>query len=142
MLNKETEKFEGKSNPTEKPAEVIREDPLADVSGLISKEIPPGVDRRNFLIRSAVGGAAAVMMGRSVSTQETIAKALATLPTQAPASTPAAFQRPERRQKGPGAGDDYGGRVLQSGTRTFQLAHDRSDAYYLRFLPASHQTAG
>jgi len=88
MLNKETEKFEGKSNPTEKPAEVIREDPLADVSGLISKEIPPGVDRRNFLIRSAVGGAAAVMMGRSVSTQEAIAKALATLPTQAPASTP------------------------------------------------------
>lgn len=88
MSNKETEKLEDNSDSTEKPGEVVREDPLADVSGLISKEIPPGVDRRNFLIRSAVGGAAAVMMGRSVSTQAAIAKALATLPPQNVASTP------------------------------------------------------
>src|SRR4030095_9614253 len=91
MSNKEKERFENKLNPTEKPSEVVQEDLLADVSGLISKEIPPGVDRRNFLIRSAVGGAAAVMMGRTVSTQEAIAKALATLPPTAPqaaASTP------------------------------------------------------
>src|SRR4030095_14737082 len=59
--------------------------PLADTSQLISKEVPPGVDRRNFLMRSAVGGAAAVMMGRSVSTQQAIAKALATMPPQAAA---------------------------------------------------------
>ena len=64
MSNKENEKFDDKLSSTEKPLEVVREDPLADISGLISKEIPPGVDRRNFLIRSAVGGAAAVMMGR------------------------------------------------------------------------------
>jgi L-serine dehydratase len=58
------------------------EDALASTDQLISQEIPRGVDRRNFLIRSAVGGAAAVMMGHSVSAQERTAKALATLPQQ------------------------------------------------------------
>ena len=59
------------------------EDPLASTDQLTSQEIPPGVDRRTFLMRSAVGGAAAVMMGHSVSAQERTAKALATLPPQA-----------------------------------------------------------
>jgi len=90
MSNKENEKFDGKLSSTEKLGEVVPEDPLADTSRLLSQEIPPGVDRRNFLIRSAVGGAAAVMMGRSVSAHERTTKALATLPVlpQA-ASTPA-----------------------------------------------------
>src|SRR4029453_4204427 len=65
-----------------------REDPLADTSQLISLEIPPGVDRRNFLMRSAVGGAAAVLTGCSVSPEEKTAKAVATLPPEAAASTP------------------------------------------------------
>jgi len=56
------------------------EDPLASTDQLTSQEIPPGVDRRTFLMRSAVGGAAAVMMGHTVSAQERTAKALATLP--------------------------------------------------------------
>ncbi len=56
------------------------EDPLASTDQLTSQDIPHGVDRRNFLIRSAVGGAAAVMMGHSISAQERTAKALATLP--------------------------------------------------------------
>jgi len=56
------------------------EDPLASTDQLTSQEIPPGVDRRTFLMRSAVGGAAAVMMGHSISAQERTAKALATLP--------------------------------------------------------------
>jgi L-serine dehydratase len=68
--------------------EVVREDPLADTSGLLSEEIPSGVDRRNFLMRSAVAGAAAVMTGRSVSAQERTLKSLATLPPQAPATPP------------------------------------------------------
>ena len=57
------------TNPArqKKPRDVSREDPLADTSQLLSQEIPPGVDRRSFLIRSAVGGAAAVMTGCSVS---------------------------------------------------------------------------
>src|SRR5688500_15760911 len=66
------------------------EDPLANTDQLISQEIPRGVDRRNFLIRSAVGGAAAVMMGHSVSAQERTAKALATLPQAASPKPPLA----------------------------------------------------
>jgi hypothetical protein len=76
---------DGKRGSTEKPRDVSPEDPLADTSRLISQEIPPGVDRRHFLIRSAVGGAAAVMMGRSVSAEERTAMAIATLPAQAAA---------------------------------------------------------
>jgi L-serine dehydratase len=75
-----TEKFDDRLSSTEKPGEVVPEDPLADTSRLLSQEVPRGVDRRNFLIRSAVGGAAAVMMGRSVSAHERTARALATLP--------------------------------------------------------------
>ena len=66
----------------------LSEDPLADTSRLISQEIPPGVDRRSFLIRSAVGGAAAVMTGRAVSAEERTARAIATLPPQAKAAAP------------------------------------------------------
>ncbi len=83
MSNKDNEKFDDTSRSTEKPGDVFRDDPLADTSPLISPEVPPGVDRRNFLIRSAVGGAAAVMMGRAVSAEERTAMAIATLPPQA-----------------------------------------------------------
>ena len=68
----------------------LREDPLADTSRLISQEIPPGVDRRQFLIRSAVGSAAAVMTGRAVSAEERTAKAIATMPLQVTPPKPAA----------------------------------------------------
>src|SRR4026208_1679151 len=68
--------------------DAFREDPLADTSQLISQEIPPGVDRRHFLIRSAVGGAPAVMTGRTLSAPERTAMAGATLPPQAKESTP------------------------------------------------------
>ncbi|MGC1133273.1 MAG: serine dehydratase beta chain, partial [Nitrososphaeraceae archaeon] len=88
MSNEENEKLDDNLRSSERPPEVFREDPLADTSRLISQEIPPGVDRRNFLIRSAVGGAAAVMVGRSVSAEERTAMAIATLPPQATGSTP------------------------------------------------------
>jgi L-serine dehydratase len=82
MSNRENEKFDDKLGSTEKPGEVVREDPLADTSRLISQAIPPGVDRRTFLMRSAVGGAAAVMVGSTVSAQERTAMAIATMPPQ------------------------------------------------------------
>ena len=50
--------------------EADREDPLGRTDRLISGEIPPGVDRRTFLMRSALIGATAVMLGRSVSAEE------------------------------------------------------------------------
>jgi L-serine dehydratase len=83
MSSHENEPFDGTPSSTEEDREALRQDPLADTSGLISAEIPPGVDRRNFLIRSAVGGAAAVMTGRYISAEERTAMALATMP-QAP----------------------------------------------------------
>ena len=43
----------------EKPGD----DSLLDTSSVISNTVPPGVDRRTFLMRSAVVGAAAVMSG-------------------------------------------------------------------------------
>ena len=126
-------------SPTEKPGEVAREDPLADTSGLISQEVPPGVDRRHFLIRSAVGGAAAVMMGRTVSAEERTAMAVATLPPQPQAgSAPPLSADLDVVKKGKGPGADDRGRVLQSGPGPFELAHDRPDAHHLRFLPAMH----
>ena len=75
MSKRENGKFVDRLSATEKPRAVDQEDPLADTSRLISQEVPPGVDRRDFLIRSAVGGAAAVMMGTTVSAQERVAMA-------------------------------------------------------------------
>src|SRR5215203_5339189 len=80
MSYTEKEKADDAFPATEDPRDIVADDPLADTSALISHEIPPGVDRRNFLIRSAVGGAAAVMMGRVVSAETRTAMAVATMP--------------------------------------------------------------
>ena len=103
MSNPEDEKSAHTLRPTENPRPGSREDPLADTSRLISPEIPPGVDRRNFLMRSAVGGAAAAMMGRSVSAEERTAMAIATLPPQDKGSTPplSADLDVVKKEKGP-----------------------------------------
>ncbi|HWW73964.1 MAG TPA: L-serine ammonia-lyase [Pyrinomonadaceae bacterium] len=58
------------------------EDPLGGTDRLTTQEVPPGVDRRAFLMRSAAVGAAAVMTGRLVSAQEIIHQPLAVLPPQ------------------------------------------------------------
>jgi L-serine dehydratase len=63
-------------------------DPLADITSLLSHEVPQGVDRRGFLMRTAVGGAAAVMTGCSPSAAEKTAKAVETSTPQAAPSTP------------------------------------------------------
>ena len=59
---------------------IKEDDPLDSTSDLTSREVPHGVDRRGFLIRSAVVGAAAVMTGRVVSAQERTQSAVASLP--------------------------------------------------------------
>ena len=75
MSNKENEEV----SSAEKP----REDSLLDTSGVISNEIPSGVDRRTFLMRSAVVGAAAVMTGKVVSARSRTLTAFAeSLPEQ------------------------------------------------------------
>jgi L-serine dehydratase len=55
---------------------------------LLGHEIPHGLDRRRFLMRTAVGGAAAVMTGCSPSPQEQTAKAVETAKPAAAASAP------------------------------------------------------
>src|SRR6266850_179849 len=76
-------------NKETKPNEVDCDNPLGNSDELISQEIPPGVDRRKFLMRSAVIGAAAVMTGRFVSARErTLTAVRESLPVQAPPSVP------------------------------------------------------
>jgi L-serine dehydratase len=89
MSNNEAEKSDDTSRSTATPGEAFREDPLADTRQLIAQEVPHGVDRRSFLMRTAVGGAAAVMTGCAPSPEEKTAKAVATAtPPQAAPSAP------------------------------------------------------
>jgi len=44
-----------------------RNDPLGSTSEFVSQDVPDGVDRRTFLMRSAVIGSAAVIVGNPVS---------------------------------------------------------------------------
>jgi len=91
-------------NEEMKPNEADSNDPLGNTDELISQEIPHGVDRRSFLIRSAVGGAAAVMTGNIISAHERIEKAVATLPVLPQQSTSAPPLDPKLNvvQKGKG----------------------------------------
>ncbi|HEX5886556.1 MAG TPA: L-serine ammonia-lyase [Pyrinomonadaceae bacterium] len=54
--------------------------PLAVSDQFIAQEIPPGVDRRTFLMRSAVVGATTVMLGRSLSAHERTLRSVAPPP--------------------------------------------------------------
>src|ERR1044072_3788954 len=74
MPNKQNEQFRDEVN----------EDPLADTSQVISCEIPPGVDRRTFMMRSAVVAATAVITGRTIAAQEQTARATAPAPALDP----------------------------------------------------------
>ena len=78
--------------------EVEREDPLGGAEQLLSRVIPSGVDRRTFLMRSALVGATAVLTGRSVSAEERTKRSTA--------DAAAALGGPRCRQEAEGAGDD------------------------------------
>src|SRR6185503_18581584 len=80
MSNKEIEK-DDKLSSTEKPREVAPLDPLGDdTRRLLSQEIPHGVDRRTFLMRSAVVASAVVITGKPMSAQEKVARSSAPPP--------------------------------------------------------------
>src|SRR6185369_13011011 len=53
---------------------------LDNLDPLISQEIPPGVDRRTFLMRSAVVGATTVILGRSLPAKERTLRSIAPAP--------------------------------------------------------------
>lgn len=60
------------------------DDPLAGEKRIASQAVPAGVDRRTFLMRSAVVGAAAVLTGRTVSAQERAERSTAPAPALSP----------------------------------------------------------
>jgi L-serine dehydratase len=70
-------------NPTyiDGPSEADRDDPLGSLNDVVSPKVPSGVDRRTFLMRSAVIGATAVITGTPISAQERTQRATAPAPT-------------------------------------------------------------
>src|SRR3954453_16201274 len=90
MSNKKNEQFDDELDSTN--------DPRADTTQAISHEVPTGVDRRSFLIRSAVVGAAAIMTGRTISAAERTFDAVKSMP---PALTITRGLNVHRASKGP-----------------------------------------
>ena len=109
-------------------------------STTVDVEVPEGVDRRSFLMRSAVIGAAVVITGA-----EMPARSEGRGGRRRRAAREAAgldhVPGPERGQEGQGPGDDRARRVLQGRPRPLELAHHRADADHLRLLPALHEAA-
>jgi L-serine dehydratase len=72
--------------PLNQPGEVDPNDPLGSVDEIASQKVPDGLDRRTFLMRSALIGATAVILDRPVSAQER-ADRLAGTPSPVPLSS-------------------------------------------------------
>src|SRR5947209_19226596 len=82
-----------------KPVEADRQDPLGPTDQLAPHNIPDGVDRRAFLMRSTLIGATAVMTGCAVPAEERATKSAgAAAPTPPPLS---ANLNVVKEQKGP-----------------------------------------
>ena len=73
-----------KLSSIEPPLEPVRNDPLDLTDQLDSLVIPHGVDRRTFLMRSAVIGAAVVITGSQLSCQDKTSRATAPAPSAEP----------------------------------------------------------
>jgi L-serine dehydratase len=56
--------------PVNWPVEIDPADPLRSVNEITSQKVPDGVDRRAFLMRNALIGATAIILGRPVSAQQ------------------------------------------------------------------------
>src|SRR5580765_7816516 len=67
--------------PLNQSAEIDANDPLGSVNEMASQEVPAGVDRRAFLMRSALIGATAIILDRPVSAQQKADRLAATPPT-------------------------------------------------------------
>src|SRR4051812_6934389 len=77
----------------EQPQEADREDLFGGSDNLVSQEVPPGVDRRSFLIRSAVVGAAAIMTGKTLLAAERTHEAVKSMPPPLSKSMPLPLSR-------------------------------------------------
>ena len=65
----------------DRPNETGQEDPLGSTEQLANQEVPEGVDRRTFFMRSALIGATAVILNRPVSAQQRENRSVGTPPT-------------------------------------------------------------
>src|SRR5215813_2221265 len=103
-MSKEDNSLYDSPRAIEQQNQADSEDPFGPSEHLLSQNIPPGVDRRSFLIRSAVVGAAAVMTGNVVSARTRTLKAFAeSLPEpQNPVTAPALSSDLEVVKKGKG----------------------------------------
>jgi L-serine dehydratase len=67
--------------PLDRSCEIDPNDPLGSVDDIISQKVPEGVDRRAFLMRSALIGATAIILDRPMSAQLRANKLAGTPPT-------------------------------------------------------------
>jgi L-serine dehydratase len=75
-------------------------DPLGSTDDVTSREIPSGVDRRTFLMRSAVVSAAVIITGNEMSAKEMVARSTASPPAR-PATSLMYLIEKEKQAKGP-----------------------------------------
>ena len=80
MSEKENETLDETKGSTSRSPESTMTDPFVGAVDLTSPAVPPGVDRRKFLMRSAVVGAAAMMTGKSLLAAERTTEAVKSLP--------------------------------------------------------------
>jgi L-serine dehydratase len=84
------------------PNKAQQPDPLTNTGELVSQEVPTGVDRRTFIMRSAVVGATSVILGRSISASERTERSTAPPPYQAQSAPPlSADLNVVKKEKGP-----------------------------------------
>ena len=103
-----------------------------------TSDLPDGVDRRAFMMRSALIGAMAVITGCSEGPASTGRSAC-----RSPPATPAPPLSEELHvaPKSEGADPHDSRRILQSRSRALELPHHRTDAHHLRLLSALQQAA-
>ncbi len=82
-MSKDNQLPDNNSTSTER-ASGAREGPLGSSSDVVSAEVPHGVDRRTFFMRSAVIGATAVIRDSCISAQERTERSTAPPPALSP----------------------------------------------------------
>ena len=88
MSEKENDMHDSKPSSIELTREADGDDLLGSTKQLVSQKIPPGVDRRKFLMRTAVGGAAAIMTGKSLLAADRTSEAIKSMPVIRPLRPP------------------------------------------------------
>ena len=84
----------------ERIKEAEQVDPLGSTDDITSREIPSGVDRRTFLMRSAVVSAAVMITGNEMSAKEMVARSTAPAPV-VPAWSKGYVEAKDDLKKGP-----------------------------------------